>query len=311
MGKKLYKYAGPAIVSRVFSQEGVGALKCSRPNDFNDPYELFLTIDYDQPPDVLAYYREVIGELPQLPTTCFSTSPSIVRMWAHYASNHEGFVLEIDEDRLSETFPDLMAGDVDYRTEANPAIADMLVKAHTTCKPRHTYFLQRAVFSAAYYTKHTCWSYEQERRLVLNADHINNLDGTLLFYVPLNCISAIILGHRARDQTNRTLADVADQAGCPILQMHIGRSTLLPYFRDGSDKVFLYQDGELLGCDYVCAGCGEPTRDERDTCAWCLIQDKDEFQAASRNPMRMLEKYGMLDDYYDSVEKIRRGRDEV
>ena len=100
MGKKLYKYMGAEILNMAFEKEGFCSLKCSYPKDYNDPYELFLTISFNQTPEVLAFYKSIVSEIQQYPTTCFSKSPIVTPMWAHYANNGTGFVIEIDEDPL-------------------------------------------------------------------------------------------------------------------------------------------------------------------------------------------------------------------
>jgi hypothetical protein len=87
MSNKIYKYVGSSNLNNVLASAEQVTLKCSYPKDFNDPYELFLTINFNEKPDALAFYSEVIGDLPQLPTTCFSRSPSVIPMWAHYAQN--------------------------------------------------------------------------------------------------------------------------------------------------------------------------------------------------------------------------------
>src|SRR6202051_1411211 len=101
------------MIDKVFQLDSV-TLKCSLPKDFNDPYELFLTIDFNQEPDLLAFYADAIGEIPQSPTTCFSRSPAVIPMWAHYAQNHEGFVIEVSEEKLCEMLPEIACGDVSY-----------------------------------------------------------------------------------------------------------------------------------------------------------------------------------------------------
>jgi hypothetical protein len=65
MSKKIYEYVGPEHVDRVLHSSNVVTLKCSLPKEFNDPYELFLTIDFNEEPDALAYYADAIGELPE------------------------------------------------------------------------------------------------------------------------------------------------------------------------------------------------------------------------------------------------------
>ena len=149
-----------------------------------DRYELFLTIDFKQEPEVLAFYADAIGELPQLPTTCFSRSPSVIPMWAHYAQNSEGFAIEFDESELATAFPKSGFGDVDYRDAPDDGLSDTLHRAYHIGKPRYVYILHTGVFSAAYYTKATCWNYEQERRMIVGENEIRQAGDLMLVDVP-------------------------------------------------------------------------------------------------------------------------------
>jgi hypothetical protein len=90
MSQNLYKYLRPEHLEKILRGADRATLKCSYPKDFNDPYELFLTVDFRKRPELLALYQDVIGQLPHIPTTCFSRSPIVIPMWAHYAQNHEG-----------------------------------------------------------------------------------------------------------------------------------------------------------------------------------------------------------------------------
>lgn len=115
MGRKIYKYLGPDVLPLVFQAEDSVSIKFSLPKDYNDPFELFLSIDPSQTkPELLAFYRDIVQELPQRPTTCFSKSPIVTPMWAHYASNLTGFVLEFDEDLLMDYVTDSYITDVNY-----------------------------------------------------------------------------------------------------------------------------------------------------------------------------------------------------
>jgi Protein of unknown function (DUF2971) len=123
-------------------------------------------------PEALATYRELIYELPQYPTTCFSKSPVVPPMWAHYAQNHSGFVLEFDVDAIKEAFPDIGINDVNYRNEPNESIAANIARAAGTKKPRHAVWLQQTVTYHAYFSKYSMWSYEQECRLVTDMESV-------------------------------------------------------------------------------------------------------------------------------------------
>lgn len=303
--RRIYKYLSEQTLDRVFSDSNVATFKCSYPKDFNDPFELFLTINYDQEPEVLAYYKEVIGDIPQWPTTCFSRSPSVVPMWAHYANNQTGLVIEVDEELLSSTVSDYSFGDVDYQDEPSDQLSGLLNYAAQSCKPRHVEWLQRGVFSAAYFTKSTCWSYEEERRLIAHPLTIPEQNGLLLASVPNNCITAIIAGPRSSAETKQRAAERARIVGCRYFVMQIGRSSPTPFFLDAENYTYVFKDGEITLCDENCDSCGEPVRSGKATCPWCAIQQSHADDAAHRNPMRIMQRLGLLEDYYRSANRIR------
>jgi hypothetical protein len=45
MGRKIYKYMGSDVLPLAFDEEGSVSIKFSFPKDYNDPFELFLSID--------------------------------------------------------------------------------------------------------------------------------------------------------------------------------------------------------------------------------------------------------------------------
>ena len=53
--KKIYKYISPDILELIFSKKDYCGLKFSYPKDYNDPYELFLTIDFKQNEKMFQY----------------------------------------------------------------------------------------------------------------------------------------------------------------------------------------------------------------------------------------------------------------
>lgn len=306
MSRKIYKYAGPDVFEKHFAAAGYCSLKCSYPGDFNDPYELFLTINYEQPPEVLAYYQETIGEIPQRPTTCFSKSPEVIPMWAHYAHGHRGVAIEIDEDRLAEHFTEISFGDINYQYGPDEEIEHQLHRALMTRKPRHIYFLQTAVMSAAYFTKSSCWGYEQERRLVARDADIEEMDGLQLLYVPYDCVSALIIGSRTPEAIRSAVRYRADEIDCPYYEMHISRSTTKPYFADLNGDRYLFVKNEFVNAENCCINCAEPIDEESKECAWCAVRPAHREAAAENNPMRILQHTGMLQEYYQQCEQIRR-----
>lgn len=294
---KLYKYCSPGILSNVFSIDDRATLKFSMPAEFNDPYELFLTIDFDRDPEELAFYLDLIGDNLQYPTTCFSLSPTVVPMWAHYAENHRGFVVEFSEERLAAAFEKSRFGNVAYSDSPVHDLSDLLMRAHQIRKFRYNLWLVQAVLSAGYFTKTLCWSYEQERRMIVEKSLTRSVGDMMLLDVPRDSITGIICGAKATDETKANLKRTSDEIGCRYLELRVGRSSATPYMVDRDGKPFGFSDGQVVVADYCCEECLEPTRDGVYRCSWCGIDDEVRYQAAMSNSFRILDRYGLLDNY--------------
>ncbi|MDR2997831.1 MAG: DUF2971 domain-containing protein, partial [Microbacterium sp.] len=229
MVDKLYKYFAPELAGRAISHDGA-TLKFSMPSEFNDPFELFLTVDHNSPPATLAFYEEVIGAIQNMPTTCFSRRPDVVPMWAHYGQNGRGFVIEVDEEALrAELGENGVIQDVAYRDTLNEDLSRSLARAQFRQKFRDIYFLRQIVYNAAYFTKASCWSYEKERRLVLNnASDLIHVDGTALLSIPRHCVTSVVLGSKVEAETQSKLRSYAAEIGCEVYKCRIGRNTMTP-----------------------------------------------------------------------------------
>lgn len=293
----LYKYCSPGIAANVFSNSDSATLKFSMPKDFNDPYELFLTIDFNRDPEELAFYLDLIGENLQYPTTCFSKSPSVAPMWAHYAENQRGFVIEFSEEKLAAAFEDSRFGDVTYSDSPAHDLSDLLMRAHQIKKYRYNLWLIQAVLSAGYFTKTLCWSYEQERRMIVDKAATRSAGDIMLLDVPRDAITTIICGAKATDETKATLKEIADEIGCNFLELRIGRSSVTPYMVDNAGNPFHFAAGQIDASQFYCEECQEPTTEGVFSCSWCSIDDDARYQAAMSNSFRILDRYGLLEGY--------------
>lgn len=310
MNKYIYKYVGSNYLDKVFAVKDHVTLKCSYPKDFNDPYELFLTIDFNESPEVLAFYLDAVGQITQLPTTCFSRSPAVIPMWAHYAQNLQGLCIQFDEKLLSESFPKSDFGDVDYQDAPDPSLTQMLYYAYGTAKPRHLHFLRRGIFSAAYYTKALYWDYEQERRMIVSESETRRLDELVLMDVPKECIKSLICGPRAPEETVLAIQEEANQIDCCYFQLKIGRTSPSPFFVDLNGAPFIFSGTDIEGSDQFCGTCKEPISNAAEQCSWCQIDETDMINAASRNPYRILAHHGLLESYIENARAIDKGESE-
>ncbi|GGO65938.1 hypothetical protein GCM10010910_24250 [Microbacterium nanhaiense] len=304
MTRKLYKYLGPELAGVALSHDGA-TIKFSLPREFNDPFELFLTVDHNSSSATLAFYEEVMGEILDMPTTCFSSNPDVVPMWAHYGQNGQGFVIEVDEDILhAELRNDGVIQDVTYRDTIRDEISGSLARAQYRQKPRDIYFLRNSVYSAAYFTKATCWSYEKERRLVLNdATRLLQKGGASILPISRQCVTAVILGPNVDADTESKLRLLAAEIGCEVYKCRIGRTSITPYFTDSGGSACVFVDGAISEAANSCRSCGEPLG-QGDHCSWCRIQEEDRRTAAASNPWRLLEATGLLQDYISSMDSI-------
>ncbi len=303
---KIYKYLSPNTFDLVFAESGKTKFKCSYPKDYNDPYELFLAINpNDMEPELLATYNDIIGEIPQYPTSCFSNSPDIIPMWAHYAVNSTGFVVEIDEESLKNEKPEISIDNVDYKNGGSGIDVDLLRRACFIGKPRYAYMLGRQALGTAYFTKNDCWSYESERRIILSEDDIERKGEIMTVPISVNCISSIIIGPASNKILAKKCFELCQNIDCNCFEMKIGRSSLIPYFLDSSNDTFLFNGESISDADCYCEDCGEPIdRDDILKCAWCSLTDDLKEDAASKNPMRALSRYGLLEGYVKTMDSV-------
>lgn len=301
---KIYKYFSHDVMELVFQREGYCGIKCSLPKDYNDPYELFLGVDVNVPTEFLATYKEIVQEIPQYPTSCFSKSPIISPMWAHYAKDHSGFVLEFDVEELKEHFKKISIQEVTYREKPNEELVDLLARASVARKMRHAYWLQQAVLSEAYFSKYQNWSYEKEVRLVDANGYTENVRDNKVLFIPASCVTAVIVGNKFPSDKTSLSMEHSDAYGLEWYKLSIGTSYPVPHMRGRSDDSYIFDQKEIIPSENTCESCFEPLLEKRNLCPWCSITEAHELEAAQGNPFRALEHYGLLDEYLESASKI-------
>lgn len=127
----------------------------------------------------------------------FSRTASEELMWAHYAGDHKGFVLEFDE---THSFFDRRRSASDEFFHLRPAIYEAVPTDNVKLKDLDG---ERVLCS-----KHAKWSYEQESRILIPVDpgvHVGGGEPIHLIEFPRDCLSAVILGDRASAELEATL----------------------------------------------------------------------------------------------------------
>ena len=301
---KIYKYLSHDVMRLVFDRDELCGVKCSLPKDYNDPYELFLGMDLNTPSDQLAFYNDVVGGIPQNPTTCFSKSPIVAPMWAHYANNHSGFVLEFDLEGMQKHFEGNPIWEVSYRVGPHENLKKILEKAAVLKKPRYAYELQEFVFVESYFTKYEEWNYEREYRFVDMKNLTEDLHGNSILFIPIEFVTSIIVGPKFPQEKLEESLSIAAENDLAWYQLHVGKSYPKPYVRDEDEDVFIFQNGELSRTDNLCESCSEPLKNQGTLCPWCSITEAHEEVAVQNNPFRMIDAIGELDNYMDAIGKI-------
>ena len=303
---KIYKYFDHGDMGLVFDRGGFCGVKCSLPKDYNDPYELFLGMDLNTPTDHLALYNDIVSGIPQNPTTCFSQSPIVSPMWAHYANNHTGFVLEFDLDGLQNHFDGNPIWEVSYRSAPHENLKKILERAAVLNKPRYAYELQWFVFVESYFTKYDEWSYERECRFVDMKKATEKVNGNDILFIPIELITSIIVGSKFPQERIDESVEIAHENSINWYQLHIGKSHPKSYMKDDGENVFVFVDESITQTEQLCESCSEPLSKSDNLCPWCSITEAHEEDAAQSNPFRMIDSMGKLEDYMESMGKIGR-----
>jgi hypothetical protein len=130
---------------------------------FETAQEAYLQLKFKEPSilkNILELKLEALDDaMSQFGIACFSRYYDNVLMWSHYSNKHTGVVIGYRYDRIVHKNSELIGGDVDYRIHKNKLRTGKY--AGELESVLESDFLTRKLF-----TKHPCWSYEQEYRLL-------------------------------------------------------------------------------------------------------------------------------------------------
>ncbi|MGQ5713868.1 DUF2971 domain-containing protein [Enterobacter cloacae] len=222
--RKFYKYASIESALIIINDS---TLKFTTPDKFNDPFDIypyFPRIGFTKMVERVRnengnqdprFSRKELEQMFKVANTlkfrqetsknsavcCFSKSATILPMWAHYADNHKGCVIEFEmkhEDavkaatimlstRIYRESEILTPIDVTYSNKRPPAYDS---EGSTQSKSL-----------AAVFTKATQWSYEEEVRCVKN-----NVSGIYPF--PRHQLKKIIFGLRTTENDKKKIREM-------------------------------------------------------------------------------------------------------
>ena len=154
----------------------------SSPEDIAEKATLFQIRDFGRVAnEIRKNWNEKMG------IVCLSESPDVIQMWAHYAENHKGIVLGIEESDFMEDKSALV--EVNYRHE--------MVCLPITATPEKLNQYDKYILDVIR-RKESNWIYEKEIRLYVNLDEKDS-DGNYYFKIPASSIKEIYLGLRSHE----------------------------------------------------------------------------------------------------------------
>lgn len=157
--------------------------------------------------------------LSQLTISCFSVSGwKNQLMWAHYANSYKGMCVEYDFNEINEFIGFIYP--VTYTTERptlslqDVGITGFDLKEKTAVTSGDTNIIKLFEYLLA---KNTCWSYEDEWRII----NVGQAYTPLLIKLP--CIKSITLGIGTDELCKRLLLDVCAEKSIPCYELTFGR----------------------------------------------------------------------------------------
>ena len=171
--------------ARTLDSEGISYDKSS-PKDILNKFTNFQINDFKKAFKTLGDYLK--GDMG---IVCFSKSPDIIQMWAHYTDNHKGIVVGLDENEFIPDKENLFTVCYDDNIVLIPitGIPDRLDRNADKLIPK---IVRR---------KESNWSYEKEVRVYATFSEID-LDGYYYYKeIPTSAIKEVYLGLRSDDTT--------------------------------------------------------------------------------------------------------------
>ena len=244
----VYKYYSPkcynidAIINRYFYFSKIGTL--------NDPFDCSIYILRMLKIDRLIPNSAKLNlerELSKYGTCSFSRTPNNMVMWAHYADNYKGFVVEFDDHEFEKLRTTVSAtsyiplkipyfsvqyiesvddseSSINYPLEGKEELQISELAKHINDKKILDKF-----FLYAYSLKYKLWQYEEETRLFAgNAirgkqphPDVKYLETGYKIPMPNNCIKSIICGHNMDSCMLDFLKELTRKRNIPLKQTYV------------------------------------------------------------------------------------------
>ncbi|WP_027148926.1 DUF2971 domain-containing protein [Methylobacter tundripaludum] len=135
----------------------------------------------------------------KLGVACFSRDFDIIQMWAHYADDHKGIIIGIDEKVLTSKSEELF--DIEYKNE----LTRIPVFANPENIPLYEPYIKQAL-----HRKEEKWSYEKEVRVYIDLDK-KSPDGRFYIGITADAVKEIYLGLRVHETTEIIAKEIVNR----------------------------------------------------------------------------------------------------
>lgn len=188
----LYQYRGSISDDARFTYfvnlMKTGALKFSKPSEFNDPFDCFPTDVFEAPVGEIPH--SVVDKLHRglqdarskyIGVACFTPHPDKMLMWSHYGDQHKSICVGFDAEEL--------IANVAKNDQKHPLCTEFKEVTYTDERPT-------SEDNDFIYKKSLEWEYEDEYRLVSVCSRGSPEWGPGVWNIPISSIKEIVLGAR-------------------------------------------------------------------------------------------------------------------
>ncbi|RWQ16138.1 DUF2971 domain-containing protein [Mesorhizobium sp.] len=185
--------------------------------------------------------------LPGVRICCFASEVDNLLMWSHYAGGLRGFCLELDETVISAVIGELpgfpLITDVAY-TDEPPTVDGMVlgvlddqIDYAYMCfhEEKDDFWLEEAkrlegevqnLYRQGFATKPKAWSYERERRLIVQTDQ-HDME-PLAIRLPSEAVRSVILGELMPSEDRARIEEIVAEE-YPVASVRTARRKLFTY----------------------------------------------------------------------------------
>jgi Protein of unknown function (DUF2971) len=212
-------------------------LRITPPSEFNDPFDGLLSKDsYDHflknAPFKTEEERDKIAKrfddnweqeaqfirVDDWGVICFTEKSDCLLMWAHYANDHKGIIIEFDTTCSGTKTHSFFEGVVDSSTPPKVLKAKVNSVNYPPSRerpsPKPSSFQQLLINNLYYgFSKSEEWAYEGEHRMSLNYNELSDViqkDGMHFLKMPEEVISGIYIGCRADNAKEMKKKEIID-----------------------------------------------------------------------------------------------------